>query len=55
MIKNIIDLEELLKSCLKSFDLSINFVANFSSIENVDIQFNQLIQLKNHEMFPKFS
>ena len=55
MIKNIISLEKLLKSCLESFDLSIDFIANFSNIENVDIQFNQLIQLKNHEKFPLFS
>jgi arginyl-tRNA synthetase len=55
MIKNIQELEESILSCLDSYDINLNFTANFSSFENVDIQFNQLIQLKNNKNFNEIS
>lgn len=55
MIKNIKELEESILSCLDSYDINLNFTANFSSFENVDIQFNQLIQLKNNKNFNEIS
>jgi len=55
MIKNIQELEESILDCLTSYDINLNFTANFSSFENVDIQFNQLIQLKNNKNFNEIS
>ena len=55
MIKNIKELEESILDCLASYDINLNFTANFSSFENVDIQFNQLIQLKKHKNFNELS
>jgi len=55
MIKNINDLEKLLSNQLKTFGHSIKFSANFSNIEGVDIQFNQLIQLNKHNQFFQIS
>ena len=51
MIKNINNLEELLLNCLKAFGHNINFTANFSNIDGVDIQFNQLIQFNKQDNF----
>ena len=51
MIKSIKDLEESLQDSLNPYEINLNFTANFSSFENVDIQFNQLIQLKNNKNF----
>jgi len=53
MIKSIKDLEESLQDSLNPYEINLNFTANFSSFENVDIQFNQLIQLKNNKNFKK--
>ena len=55
MIKNINNLEELLLNCLKTFGYNINFTANFSNIDGVDIQFNQLIQLHKKDNFSNTS
>jgi len=55
MIKNIQELEESILDCLTSYDINLKFTANFSSFENVDIQFNQLIQLKNNKNFNEIS
>ena len=37
MIKNIQELEGSILDCLDSYDINLNFTANFSSFENVDI------------------
>lgn len=55
MIKTIKELEKFLSEKLNAFDINQELVANFSNIENVDIQFNQLIALKNHESFNEIS
>jgi len=55
MNKSIQELEKSLQDSLESYDVNINFTANFSSFENVDIQLNQLIQLKNHKNFNEIS
>jgi len=55
MIKTIKELEKYLSEKLNAFDIDQELVANFSNIENVDIQFNQLIALKNHESFGEIS
>ena len=55
MIKTIKELEKFLSEKLNEFDINQELVANFSNIENVDIQFNQLIALKNHESFNEIS
>lgn len=55
MNKSIQELEKSLQDSLESYDVNIKFTANFSSFENVDIQINQLIQLKNHENFNEIS
>ena len=55
MIKTIKELEIYLSEKLNAFDINQELVANFSNIENVDIQFNQLIALKNHESFNEIS
>ena len=55
MNKIIQELEKSLQDSLVSYDVNIKFTANFSSFENVDIQINQLIQLKNHENFNEIS
>jgi len=55
MNKSIQELEKSLQDSLESYDVNIKFIANFSSFENVDIQINQLIQLKNHENFNEIS
>jgi arginyl-tRNA synthetase len=55
MNKSIQELEKSLQDSLESYDVNIKFTANFSSFKNVDIQINQLIQLKNHENFNEIS
>ena len=55
MIKTIKELEKYLSEKLNAFDVNQKLVANFSNIENVDIQFNQLIALKNHKRFDEIS
>lgn len=55
MIKTIKELEKFLSEKLNAFDINQELVANFSNIENVDIQFNQLIALKNHGSFNEIS
>ena len=55
MIETIKELEKYLSEKLNAFDIDQELVANFSNIENVDIQFNQLIALKNHESFGEIS
>ena len=55
MNKSIQELEKSLQDSLESYDVNIKFTANFSSFENVDIQINQLIQLKNHKNFNEIS
>jgi arginyl-tRNA synthetase len=55
MIKTIKELEKFLSEKLNAFDVNQELVANFSNIENVDIQFNQLIALKNHGSFNEIS
>ena len=55
MIKTIKELEKYLSEKLNAFDINQELIANFSNIENVDIQFNQLIALKSHESFGEIS